>query len=73
MSRDLIVKMLENGSCPVCNAEVEMDEQKLTIYKCVEDPTHFTLEVDFGPDGNSITAKLNGTPVSQEDIKSISW
>ncbi len=73
MNRDLITKMLETGTCPVCGGEIEMDDQKLTIYKCTSDPTHFTLEVDFGEDGNTISAKLNGENVSQSDLETIAW
>ncbi len=73
MSKELIEQMLNEGVCPSCGSEIQMDEEKLTIYRCSENQDHFLLEVDFGSDGNTITAKLNGQPVDEEAVRSLNW
>ncbi len=73
MSVEDIKKMLETGKCPYCDATVQMDESEMTVYKCGSNPNHFTLEVDFGPDGNTLNAKLNDKPLPENELQQITW
>ncbi len=71
MTSDKIKEVLSSGTCPRCNSEVVAAEG-MKEYYCSKDKSHFHLEVMFHG-GLTLSARLNGVEIPQEDLQEIEW
>jgi len=71
MSTQPIKEVLDSGKCPTCSAGIITDDT-MTSYFCEKDKSHFLLEVEFHG-GENMSAKLNGSPVPQEELDQLEW